>query len=503
MEIALNHQIREMELAETLKQVVSDALICMGILKMGVCYSPKEGTEGIIHDYGEPYADAVALDDWVMDMGVNRFDQVGYCGHHFRVPKEAMLQDPRYDPDQIRGIPHSARWGRDESGNDRLQSLSADFDTDEDADHEDMLDLWELWVPRDNMILVMASVRGRLMPEPLYVADYQGPEFGPYLLLRFNALSSNIMPAAPLLHLADMHEAMNGVARKLIDQGLRQKNITIVTGAQEEDITRYNKTPDGHAVRGDFGEVGETRLGGIDQQNAMFLTQLKSDSDYWAGNLSANAGLGPQSETLGQDRMIMASSSKMMQAMQEESIVFVRKAMRTLAWYWVNDKNKTYSAEVPIQGTDLKVPVQITPEDREGTWLELNFDIDPYSLQGDSPQSRMAMIDETMMKVVIPLMPVLAEQKLAPNIQGYLRLKGRYGNMPDMEDLVIFNEPSPDSQELREVPRMAAPANKTTTSVRINRPGATVQGKDMAMMQTMAGKPPQPAAQEAMMRPTG
>lgn len=500
MEIAVDHQVREMQLAETLRQVASDALCAIGIIKIGVCYDPKEGTQGLLHDYGEPYCDSVPLDDFVMDMSVKRFDQCGYVGNRFRVPRQALLFDPRYDPDRINKLAVGQLLSRNEFGDDTAQAISVEGA--DDADFEDMIDLWEFWFPRDNTIAVMASSHGRIEEQPLYVKEYTGPELGPYQLLRFNALSSNLMPAAPLLHLADMHVAINGVNRKLLAQALRQKNITIVNGAQEEDILRYNDTPDGHAVKGDFGPIAEAKMGGIDQMNAQFALQMKGDAHQYAGNLDSLAGLGPQSETLGQDRMIAASSSKMMQAMQEETIAFTQAVFRTLCWYWVHGR-KSFDVEVPVPDTPLKVPVKITPEDREGTWVDLNFQVDPYSLQGDSPQGRMAMIDETMMKVVIPLAPILAEQNMAPNIQGYLRLKGRYSNTPDMDDLVIFNEPSQDDRELKSVPRMEAPANKTTTSVRVNRPGATQQGKDLAMMQNYAGKPPQEAQQAAMVRPVG
>ena len=51
--------------------------------------------------------------------------------------------------------------------------------------------------------------------------------------------------------------------------------------------------------------------------------------------------------------------------------------------------------------------------------------------------------------------------------------------------------------------KVAKPAQTTRTYERVNRGGATRQGKDMAMMQTLFGGNPQPKEQAMMTRPVG
>lgn len=500
MQIAVNAEVEQMGLAKSLRTLVSDALCGIGVMKVGVCWYPRPGTEGLLHDYMQPYADAISLDDAVWDMAAKRDDQIGYAGNHYRVPRESLLQDPRYPHDRVLRLVKSELHARSEMGEDLASSISGE-ENNFDADHEDMIDLWEFWIPRDNAIMVMTSERGRLVDEPLYVADYIGPRLGPYHFLRYNPINDNSMPAPPLFHLADGHEALNGIYRKLLSQALRQKNIIPVPGGREDDMRKFNQTPDGHGVGVDTPDIKELRLGGIDQQNAGFALQLKGDLSYFAGNLEAIAGLGTSSDTLGQDRLITQSASKQVQAMQEETVIFTKQIMETLVEYWWKDNNRTYEAEFQIPKTDITHRATVTPEERAGWWPKLNFQVDPYSFQSDTPQSMIQKIMQLLTQVLIPLQPVMQQQGAAINVAGVSRLFAKYNNMPDLEEMVSFTEPNFEDQELQEPPRM--PQNTTRTYERVNRPGATNQGKDLALMQTYAGKPPQPAEQAGMMRPTG
>ena len=117
MELAINFEMSEMRLDNSLRAVVADALIVMGILKVGICSYPMEGAEGLLHDYQKTYADPISLDNWVHDMRANRFDQVGFAGHRFRVPRRALMQDPRYDPAVIKNLAAMERYVYDEWGN--------------------------------------------------------------------------------------------------------------------------------------------------------------------------------------------------------------------------------------------------------------------------------------------------------------------------------------------------------------------------------------------------
>ena len=56
--------------------------------------------------------------------------------------------------------------------------------------------------------------------------------------------------------------------------------------------------------------INTFKFGGIDQQNLAFLLQVKNLFNYYGGNIDTLGGLGPQSSTVGQDRLISESASR-------------------------------------------------------------------------------------------------------------------------------------------------------------------------------------------------
>ncbi|MEK7767379.1 MAG: hypothetical protein AAB368_14205, partial [bacterium] len=247
MQIAINERVRQARLADALGLAVADALVGMGVIKVGVCQTPQEGTDGWVHDYQETYCDSIGMDDFVFDMGVNRWDRIGYCGHRLYRPRRALEMDPRYDPAVVANLPSLERSIFDENGEMKAEGLSRTDDPGHDCDHEDMVELWEIWLPRERVVLLLPADRaGIIRTTPLVPpADYQGPEWGPYHLLRLGELPDNIMPAPPIMDLADMHMAMQGVFRKLIKQATRQKTLLGTLNGLDTDSKKVQEAMDG------------------------------------------------------------------------------------------------------------------------------------------------------------------------------------------------------------------------------------------------------------------
>ena len=487
MQVAINDRIKQSRLADVLRIAAADALVGMGIVKIGVCNTPIEGTDGLVHDYGEIYCDAISLDDWVMDMGAKRLDQCGYMGHRIVRPRHALEMDPRYDPEAVSKIPTLQRSMYDEQGSLKAEGLSRSYDPTGDCDHEEMVELWELWLPREQQIaLFAADPSGVIAPKPLRTTSYPGPELGPYKLLRFGILPDNILPCPPLLVLADMHLLLNGLYRKIAKQALNQKNLTAVMGGGEEDADRRKRAGDGDILKQTMPQgVQDISTATFNAANLALFDNARNMSNYYAGNPESFAGLAPQSETLGQDKLLSASSSKQLQALQDDMLIFTKEILETKAWYWWT-MPQTYQAEVDIPGSPgSTIPVTIDPKMREGHWLNLNFDIYPHSLQTESPQSKLAAIN-TVMGQMAQWAPIMQQQQLAPNFAEFLRMEASYMNMPEVERLVMFSTP-PDTQEQQEPPKMPGGPQGTRTYERVSRSAPTQGSRDNAEQMALLG----------------
>lgn len=492
MEIAVNDRVKQTRLADALRGWVSDALVCMGILKVGVCYYPIEGTTGLIHDYMQTYVDTISLDDWVHDMTAKKWDAIGYAGHRVRMARSQLRMDPRLNPEQVDALPRATHNIYGEHGEAQTSSLSTSESLAE-GEYDEMVDCWEMWLPREQMIgLFAAGTDGRLLAQqPLWSQAYNGPERGPFHLLRFGEIPDNILPCPPIMEMADMHIGLNGVYRKFVTRALNQKNIFAVQGNADEDAKRINDTPDGHAVRVDIGMPQEVAFGADNQMNVAAIARLQHDGSYYAGNLESLAGLGVQSETLGQDKLLHGAASKNIAAMQDQVVEATRDVGHDLAWYWWLEP-QNYQVEVPIDGfPGESIPETITPEMREGNWLNLNFEMDPYSLQSESPGSRVQDIDQ-LMGIMGQMAPLMQGQNIAPNFAEYLRIRAHLKNMPDIERLVMFSTP-PENQELQEAPR--SPAATSRTYNRVSSSQASPAGVNNAQMAAAQGAAsPQQAA---------
>lgn len=503
LELAINHLLSEIWFDKTMRMVVLDALFGVGIIKVGMYSHGKVEVDGFTHDVGQPFADAVHLDDWVHDMSARRYDEVQFAGNRYRLPLEYVQEAEEFDKKARQGLKATRKgeYDRGESG-DSADSISQG-DTPDKDEYVDFVELWDLWLPMENLVITLPCGGGA----PLREIEWEGPEPGPFHMLGFSEVPNNIMPLPPASLWLDLHDLSNRIFRKLGRQGERQKTILGIQDGAARDGELIVKAEDGDAIRMDNpGQAREYRFGGIDQPNMAFFLQLVDKFSYMNGNLDSLGGLSPQAQTLGQDEMLARSASKRVADMQDRVEGFVTNVIKSLAFYLWNDPLINLPLVKRMANTDISVPVRFTPEDREGDFLDYNIEIEPYSMQHESPGTRLQTINGLMNNVLMPLAGPMAQQGIQVNFEGLLKLIAKYSNMPEVSEIITFV-----GQQATMPPQGAdggqvAPAQPPVTTrnyVRTNRPGASRSGKDYAMMQTLLGKMPQPNEMAAMARPVG
>jgi len=335
--------------------------------------------------------------------------------------------------------------------------------------------------------------------EYIDVADWNGPERGPYRLLRFNPVRGNVMPVPPVGLWRDMHELANNVMRKLDRQARRQKSVTGIRPGGESDGNAVLTANDGDMIKlMDPKNVAKLDTPGIDAQMLAFLIQVKNMASWLWGNLDALGGLSPQADTLGQDRLLSASASQRLVKMQRTVLSFTTVSVEGVSELLYTDpfivlpQTKRY--------TNIEVPVLWTPEDREADFMQYNFEIEPYSLQYHSPSERLEIIRQTMLQIAAPFAQQMLAQGVDIDFEKLFRIIGEYSGLDEMNDIMIYTNPR--HTEEGPVRAMQSPVTNRINT-RINRPGATSQGKDEAMVNNLMNFGQQPAQSAQMARPTG
>jgi hypothetical protein len=498
LELALNHLVRnEINLSDTLRRWVVDALLGVGILKVGLAWSPNSEQEsGPLHDPGQPFVDNILFEDLVLDLRAKRWEQIQYIGDRYTAPLEDVLANDEFNAVTRKKLGSfiSARDLGREGETDSKVIERGRLTMDDEGEFIRQVELMDIWLPRFGLLVTLPAEH--VSAEPLRVVEWDGPEHGPYHVLGFEEVPGNLLPLPPTALVQDMHDLSNRLFNKLSRQAERQKTVIGVQPAGDQDGQRVLEAGDGDMIPMlDPKNVAEINYGGPNQELFGYVVQLRQLFSYFSGNLDALGGLDAQSETVGQDRLLAGAASQRMREMQDRMVAATRKLGEDICFYLWSDPLIELPMVKRIEGTDISIPVLYTPERREGDFLQYNIDIEPYSMTSQSPSEKGSALTNLMMQVIVPLAPMMQQAGIIPNIENFLKLVAKYGNMPEVTDLVTFAEGEMNPQSGPTVPRN--PAQTTRTNVRVNRSAGTMAGSEAVLSQLALGGNPQQSQRQS------
>lgn len=498
MQAAVNLEVEAMRLDKTLRRVVVDALFSGGILKVALATPADAAVSGWGLKAGAPYACPVDLDDWVYDVFARDFCEAWYVGHRYRVPID-LVKDSKYYSSARKKLEPSRPQYANKDGDEKIEIMGRG-QMGGDTEAVDMVDLWEIYLPQHRLVLTLADdLVGGTDSDPLREQNWIGPDDGPFHYLGYGTIPGNAMPKAPVQDLVCLHETVNNLARKLIEQGRRQKELLLVGGGAAEDGSRVVNASDGEAIRVDNPEAAQVAgYGGPSEKNFALFVQMRDLFKEMGGNLDSLAGLNPQAKTLGQDRLLQASSSKLMGDLQEETIDFTAKVCKALCWYWWHDPFRSYTSEYSPKGLPAAaIQRTVGPEQRQkGRFEDLAVRVDPFSLQHSTPEGRLQFLNQVMGQLVVPLMPLLVQQGIHLDMQTLIKKFGEYADQPDLDEILTIAAPPQDPAGGPAMGQVQGkPAQTERRYVRENVPGRTQKGNDMNLASSLMGVNPGGAQQ--------
>src|SRR3990167_1143738 len=446
--LALNRLIEEIQLENVMKKWVLDGFFGLGIVKVHMADAGLvEMGPGMRVDPGKPWASNVGIDNWVHDLSATRWEHVQYAGDSYRIPFED-LQQPQYFPDVVADLVPDSKQGLD---GDRLDQVSRG-DLVDDDELEPMIDLCDIWIPRQGMIYTFPMTRRgqfTISNKPVAEMPWDGPEHGPYHLLGFNDVPENIIPTSMAAQLYGLFRLINGIMRKQSRQAMRQKDIHTYSAAGVDDATRLQKANDGdYAKVNDVSQIGLVKTPGADALNQAFLSGLLPMYDRMAGNLTAMMGLGSPAPTPTPEPKIAGKGSGKEAAMQYKVLDAASKLIRDLGWMLWNDKAKVMPARLPIQGADgYSVDATWHPDDREGSFFDYDIQLDVFSMAYQSPAQRWSTISQFVTQIYAPLAQQFAAQGGQLNLQKFTALGAELLNTPQLAECVQFTSALPQPSE--------------------------------------------------------
>jgi len=487
--MALNQVPREVGLAHNFRDGVMEAMFGKGVFKVGICTT---GTY-LGHEYGEPFVDVITLDDYFYDKSARKRNSIQYEGNDYWVELDDLMEDLRISDsvkealkgdDYVQSSADQRSGAGDISGSKAAQTFG------------DRVHLRDVWIPRLNLLVTYAVTSGILVK----AVSWDGVHTGPYIKLSFGDVPDNLDSLPPVSIWRDMHELGNVLFRKLAKQAMAQKTVLGFPGGDDEAVGRFKTASDGDGITYNGRQPERLEAGGVNNVTLAFFLQVRDLYSYFAGNLDSLGGLAPTTETVGQDRLLSDAASARLKEMAGRVVDCLRQIFETLGWYEWTDPVRRRILRKPLPGRDdIYVETEWGPETRRGDYFGHNFDIDVFSLQDDSPAERLSKITMIWERFVVPALPLIQAGGGSVDFEALFALIAQYANIPEIKDLVKFQASTVGEMPVQGDPEPSRmPTHTTRTYERVNRPGATRQGKDSVLAQLLMGGSPQ-ASEKAVM----
>lgn len=495
MQAWVNDAIVQMDLAAVLQEAVTDAMFSIGIVKVGLATPGDAALGGWSTKAGTPFAASVDLDDFVFDARAKKFSEVAYIGNRVRVPLDTVRDSKRYSSKRKELTASESFKENNEQGDERIEQLGRAWEGGNDTEFEDMVDLWEIYLPRRRQIITLACEDNGVPRgdwEPLSEQEWIGPDEGPFHILGFGKVPGNAMPLAPIQNLIDLHMIVNELYRKLMRQASRQKQLTLIKDNASQDGKNIVEESDGGTCRVNNPEnVVPYESGGPNANNFQFSEHARNMFSWAAGNLDAMGGLSPQAKTATQDKMLAEGANKGVADMQETSVTFSSEVVRSLCWFWHHDPFTTMKTNyADPRAPEYSITRKVAPAQRQQLRFEdLGVRVDPYSLQHSTPQARAGALNQIVQGIVLPAMPILQQQGIGFDLGAFLKKLGEYFDMPDLPDILTYQDPpqpeAPPTPGGGDMPTM--PRQTERKYVRENRSERTQQGNSMMLQNMLRG----------------
>lgn len=494
LELALNQESNRLNLSDALNTWVIEALFCMGVLEVGITTGDDPpDSEGYLYDPGHLFVDPVLFDRLILDMCAPRWDLMSYVGHDYDVPFEWVKNNEDFDQ-EVRDAISSPN---EEEIDDDVDSTKLSSNRSGMEAFQKMLTLRQVYLPSEK--LVLQFVVGQQEKRPLKVQKWEGPERGMYIPLCFGKVPGNLIPNAPVTQWAPMHDQLNALWNKVTDQGARQKTLLLIRGAAAADGSRIVKGNDGDAIyTEDPGGCVEMSTGGANQQTFALALQTKEMLDWFMGNISALGGLAAQSETLGQDRMLVENASGKPQDLQKITMDAEVTVFEDMAFWLYNDPISEYHLIKQVGNSGESFSFTWGPEERMGDLTKYNFSINPFTKQTLSP-SQMANMFVQDLQLFMSAEPAMMQQGMGLDWEYIAKELSRLHNLPQIRRMIRFVE-GEAYPERGAVQKQGMAPNTTRMNVRVNKPAATQSGKAQTLISSLMGGNPQPSEMASLGR---
>lgn len=274
--------------------------------------------------------------------------------------------------------------------------------------------------------------------------EEDGPGKSPYDFLGYKYFPGCTYPLPPAWFWHDQDVSMNIVARTARMQAESQKDL-IFADKSNEDLPNkviQGKNLDVMLVQDPQAGIQKVSVGGMNPDNLNWMNFVDILFNKSGGTPEIMRGVGSESPTLGQERMIFQNASRIVNNMHSRFESFMTSIIKKLAWKIWTDPTAWIPVVKEIPGLE-KFPVVFSQADKVGDFYDFVFKIKPYSSQRMSPEDKYQRLMQLAQQWLIPTIPLSQEQGAELNIPETTERLASYLGFDDFSQLYRTVVPKP------------------------------------------------------------
>lgn len=427
---ALTHLKGEIEYREAFRAAVLDAIMYLGAIKIGMCPGSDIEWGGHTHQAGQVYADVIDPDDLIFDVGARRASDLFYIGNKYRLPLNYIRKSGLFK--NFEKLKPLTKVFSNESPEAIAKSEVSDTEYQEIYE---MAEVYDVYMADTGVLLTLpAEDQGEKF---LRKVEFL-PEGGPYELLAFHNFPGSVLPIPPAYNALDLDEAINRLARRLDAQVKGQKSFMAYEAGAEEDMQKINLVKDTGSVKVlDISKIKEINLGTPQQDSIAVAQWYINQFSEQQGNLNTLGGVKSEAKTLGQEKMLATQAQGPVEDMYNSVHAFAKRVERKMAWYLMADPFIQIPMIKEIPGVKGGLSLIYDNQTRDGDFLDYNFEIEPYSMQGKTPQEAYQQLLSAINQVVIPFLEPAAQQGMTVDVQRVISATSKYIESDDLAKILV------------------------------------------------------------------
>jgi len=260
----------------------------------------------------------------------------------------------------------------------------------------------------------------------LHTVEEDGPGQSPYDFLGYKFFPGTTYPIPPAWAWHDLDVTMNILAKTAREQAESQKDILFVPPGNEDlgkKVTNAKNLDVMEAMNSE--SIRKESVGGVNPDNYNWMNFAETEFTKTGASSDVLAGRGAQAPTLGQEQMVLANASRIVNNMYTRWHGFMTSIINKLAWkVWTDPKEYIpLIHHVPGVG-DL--PRVFSPADRVNDFYNFIFKIIPYSAQRTSPEMMYQKLSGFITQWIIPTYQFAAQQGAELDIPLVTRIMSEY-----------------------------------------------------------------------------